>query len=214
MNYTSPGVIGLESQTGLSYEIGSEWKHKQSQYKVIAYRLDLEDEIAYDTTAPTPVGGPFPGANINLDATHRTGIIFEGSLQATKALSLSAQYTYTDTEINGGQYDGNKIPFIADHVIKLSANYDITPDWTLFGEAQYTGERYPEGNFTNTLEKEPAVTVVNMNLAYKGSFYTISARVNNLTNEIYNSSAVEFFGTPYFFPAPERSFILTTSFDF
>ena len=60
----------LETQTGLSLESGIEWTQGSNSAKFIVYKLDLENEIAFD---------PINFANINLEDTERSGIITSGS---------------------------------------------------------------------------------------------------------------------------------------
>lgn len=207
--YTEPGVDGLDTQTGISYEVGSEWKKENASFKAVVYRLTLDNEIDYDSTADGP-WGPGTGANVNLDSTQRTGLILEGSLQAITDLLLTAQYTYVDPEIDGGSFSGNSIPFVARNVLRMSADYRLNSHWNLFGELQYTGERYQGSDYENLLDKLPALTIVNMNINYRNGPYVLSAKVNNLTNEKYSNYAT--YDTYY--PAPERNFLFNASFAF
>ncbi|MCP4994085.1 MAG: TonB-dependent receptor [Gammaproteobacteria bacterium] len=212
--YTSPGVTGLDPQTGTSYELGGEWHQNESRFKLVAYRLDLENEIDFDEGAEDPFGSPFfNGANVNLDDTQRTGLILEGGVSPLDDLDLSAQYTYTDPRFSGGSFDGNEIPLVAAHVARLAADYRINTAWALFGELTYTGKRYHGNDYANNFEEMDPVYLVNMNLSYNWEALTLGLRANNLLDEEYSDSSFAF-GLVKYYPAPERNFMLTANYSF
>jgi iron complex outermembrane receptor protein len=64
-----PGTI-LRTQTGVSWEFGAEWSKGAHSARVLAWRLDLDDEIS---TVPG-VGAFGLPANTNLDSTRRNGL--------------------------------------------------------------------------------------------------------------------------------------------
>ena len=74
----------LKTQKGLSLESGVEWTHAGNSAKFIVYKLDLENEIAFD---------PVNFANINLEDTERRGIITSAYWKTTPRLGFSASYT-------------------------------------------------------------------------------------------------------------------------
>nr|MBF4333623.1 TonB-dependent receptor [Vibrio anguillarum] len=78
--YTSPGVLGLKPQTGKSLEAGWGLLGDDYSIKIDVFNLQLEDEIVFDNSAPTPIGGFFPGANVNADESERNGISVSGDL--------------------------------------------------------------------------------------------------------------------------------------
>ncbi|MGD9390807.1 MAG: TonB-dependent receptor, partial [Thioalkalispiraceae bacterium] len=186
--YTSPGVVGLDTQTGKSIELGSEWKTRHSSAKLVVYSLRLDNEIEFDPTAPSP--GFFPGANANLDPTTRNGLILEGTHQYSPVFNLNAQYNYIDSSFDGGPFDGNDIPFVASHNLTLNAHYKITGNWSTTAEARYTGSRYQGGDYTNSVDKLPSLTVLNAQLRYQQKNWSASLRINNLTDKDYAGYAV------------------------
>jgi iron complex outermembrane receptor protein len=194
--YTSPGVQGLETQTGTSYEAGAEWRFDGHSAKILAYRLDLDNEIDFDSTAPGP--GAFPGANINLPPTRREGVIVEGKTRLSDNVSLSGQLTYIDATITGGSFTGNTIPFVAEHEASLALTYQQTASLSWYVEGHYIGERYQDSDYDNALEQLPAVTVFSLHVKYVARSWNTGIRVNNLFDKDYVGYAT--FNSYY--PAP------------
>lgn len=207
--YTSPGVVGLDTQKGVSYEAGAEWARGGDSAKVVLYRLDLDNEIAFDSTAPDPYGGA-TGANVNLDPTRRDGLIAELYYRATPHVVLSGQYSYVDANFDSGSFAGKRVPFVAKHALRLSAGYRPNRMWDLFAELHYTGKRFQDSDYANTLDALPAITVVNLNASYRVKHWTFSARINNATDKKYSDYAT----SSYYYPAPERNFRFAARYEF
>ena len=211
---TDATVTVLETQTGASYELGAEWRRNGHDLRVSVYRLDLDNEIAYDPSASFGFGG-----NTNLDPTRRDGLILDGHLQATADLRLGGAYGYVAAEFDHGTFAGNRIPFVAEHTLSLNADYRLTDAWHVFGEAQYSSERVPQGDYANTLDRLPGYTVYNASVDYRRTAWTFTLRVDNLTDKRYSDIAVRAFdpwpveATGYY-PAPERRAFLTARYRF
>ena len=199
----------LETQTGVSWEMGYENYFRRGWFSVNAYQLELEDEIAYDPTAAQPVGAMFPGANVNFDPTTHKGLIIEGDYSMLDNLRLSASYSYNDATFDTGVNAGNRISFVPGHSARMALNWLPADNTNVMLEALYTGERFVSGDNANTLPEVGDVKVVNMAAGYQFQDYRIGLRVNNITNRKYND-----FETPFGVnPAPERNFRLEVSVD-
>ena len=210
-SYTSPGNV-LKTQTGVSWEAGFDHAYEKGWVSANLYRLDLEDEIAFDTTATKPVGGAFNGANVNFDPTRHQGVILQGGYSLFKDVELSASYSYTDARFRSGVYSGNRISFIPEHSARVSTDWRFNERAGVMLEALYTGERYLSGDNVNNLAPEDAFTVLNLSTRYEWQKYRLGLRVNNITSEKYNDFASTFgFGGRYGYPAPERNFMLEAS---
>jgi len=199
--YTSPGVIGLDTQKGQSFELGGEWKNKRSTINISAYQLKLNNEIDYDATATPPIGSFFPGANVNLEPTKRTGLIFDLKHQFTHKLTINTQYNYINGSFDGGSFDGKAIPLVSEHKLTLKAQYSLNTAWSTYAEAQYNSERYQAADYTNTNDLLPALTLLNLQLKYEKENWLASIRINNISNEKYSTYAS---GNGYY-PSPERN---------
>ena len=211
--YTSPGIVGLDTQTGKSLEMGAEWKKRGHSIRIQVYQLDLENEISFDPSAPMPVFGFFDGANVNLDPTRRRGLLLEGHYLVSREVAVNGQITYLEGNVDGGLFKGNAIPFAAEKQLRAGIDYRINDAWRLFAEAVYTSSRFQDGDFENALEKLPSQTVANANLTYFQNDLRIQTRVNNLTGEEYSSYATFNGFTSGYYPAPETNIMVTLAID-
>ncbi len=203
--------VELKTQEGLSLEYGVEWIKGGNSAKIIIYRLDLENEIAFD---------PVNFANINLDDTERKGFITSGYWKTTQRSGFSASYTYTDAEVSNGAFSGKEIPFVAKHSALLTTDYAVSEAWQVFAELIAISDRVFSGDFDNVLGKLPGYAVVNFKAEYNINNFTLSGRVNNVLNKQYSdvgqlgTDPNTFAPREAFFPSPEINFLLTAAWNF
>ena len=209
LTYVSPGTQ-LEAQTGDSVEAGIEYSNNHSTTKLIVYKLSLEDEIAFDPSAPDPFGSNF-GANVNFDPTTHQGVILETRYGMRQKVTLYGNYTYTDATFDSGVFDGNAISGVAENSARLDINYAINSSINTNMGAVYIGSHYLSGDNANLQSKVSGYSVVDMNLAYTYMDWRLNLRVNNLTNRKY-AETTNSFGSRY--PSPERNFLLTAAWNF
>jgi iron complex outermembrane receptor protein len=202
----------LETQEGLSLETGVQWTQGSNSAKLIVYKLDLENEIAFD---------PVNFANINIDDTERKGFIASGYWKTSKRVGISASYTYTDAEISSGDFAGKEVPLVAEQSIQLGADVTISESWQLYGEFFAISDRVFAGDFDNVLDKLPGYGVVNIKAGYSVNDFTFSGRVNNVFNKKYSDVGqlgfdpnAGFAPAGAFFPSPEINFLLTAAWNF
>lgn len=186
--YTSPGVFGLKPQTGRSYEAGWDWAVASQTLRVSLYRLDLEDEIVYDSSAVKPIGGNFNGANVNADASRRYGAGADWDWQITKALQLGLEYNYTDAEFTDGANDGKELSWVAKHTGRGYVSMDFAEHFQVFAEAIYTGDRFIEGDNANQGDKLASYVLGNLALNYNRDAWLASLRIDNLFDKDYVSA--------------------------
>jgi iron complex outermembrane receptor protein len=208
--YTSPGDE-LKTQTGVSYEFGSEWLIAGYRAKALLYRIDLENEIAYDPSATPPTGAFFPGANVNFDPTTHQGLILEADHQLTQNFRIGAAYSYVNAQFDSGIYAGKTISGVPRDTFKVMTDYDFARDWHWFFEGNYTGKQFLAGDNANALGWQSGYTVLNTALDYRWKGLKISGRINNLANKKY-AEAANSFGSVY--PMPGRNYMLTASYNF
>ncbi|MGI2166016.1 TonB-dependent receptor [Shewanella oncorhynchi] len=186
--YTSPGVFGLKPQTGRSYEAGWDWAVASQTLRVNLYRLDLEDEIVYDSSAVKPIGGNFNGANVNADASRRYGAGADWDWQITKALQLGLEYNYTDAEFTDGANDGKELSWVAKHTGRGYVSMDFAEHFQVFAEAIYTGDRFIEGDNANQGDKLASYVFGNLALNYNRDAWLASLRIDNVFDKDYVSA--------------------------
>jgi iron complex outermembrane receptor protein len=199
-----PATVILQTQEGLSLETGVEWSQGGNTAKVMIYKLELENEIAFD---------PALFANINLDDTERKGLITSGYWKATQRLGFSASYTYTDAEVTSGFAAGNDIPLVAEHSALLSTDYAVSENWQAFAEVVAISDRVLGGDFDNTLSRLPGYGVLNIKAEYNVSDFTFSGRVNNVLDKQYSDVGqlgfdpnAGFAPAEAYYPSPEINF--------
>ncbi|MCE9679426.1 TonB-dependent receptor [Shewanella sp. AS1] len=197
--YTSANVLGLDPQTGYSYEAGWDLTLASHTLRVSAYRLDLEDEIVFDASAASPAGGSFPGANVNADASRRYGVNLDWDWQLSQAVQLGLEYHYIDAEFTEGLNLGKALSWVAENSGRAYVSYDISDSLQLFAEGVYTGERFMEGDNANQDPKLQAYTLTNLALNYSHQNWLASLRVDNLLDEDYVSAGYySAFGSGYY----------------
>ncbi|ABN60192.1 TonB-dependent receptor [Shewanella baltica] len=186
--YTSPGVLGLKPQTGRSYEAGWDWTLASQTLRVSLYRLDLEDEIVYDSSATKPIGGNFDGANVNADASRRYGASADWDWQVTKAVQLGLEYNYIDAEFTDGNNDGKELSWVAKHTGRGYVSMDFAEHFQVFAEAIYTGDHFVEGDNGNEGDKLASYVLGNLALNYNRDAWLASLRIDNLFDKDYVSA--------------------------
>ncbi|MEZ8130350.1 TonB-dependent receptor [Enterovibrio norvegicus] len=209
--YTSPGVVGLKPQTGLSNEIGWHWTESDYSLRIDAFNLQLEDEIVYLNSAQKPDGGLFNGANVNAEASERNGVSVSGDYYINDDLNISAEYSYVDAEITEGENKGKDVPWVANHTARVGLNYFITEDIDVYSDAVYTGSMYQAGDYSNSSESVGAYWLVNLALNYSvNESLTLSGSVENVFDEEY-ASYVQSNG---YYSGSERAFYVTGTYQF
>lgn len=204
---------GLKTQEGVSFEIGAETADTDSRFRVTIYRLDLENEIAFDSTGFT---------NLNLDETERTGIILEASRKWSESYETRISITSIDAEITDGSFEGNNIPLVPENIIRIDNSYQYN-DMTNVGlEILAVDDQTFGGDFVNGLDELSGYEVVNAHVSYKEKNWSLGFRINNLLDEEYaeiGSQFTDFSLFPVvqnfeaFFPSPERNFWLSFRYD-
>ena len=195
-------------QTSDDYELGIRHYFTKSLYANINFfRIDTEDEIFFNPKTYT---------NENLDGkTRRDGV--EIALRKTfENVSISAGYTYADTEINGGLFSGNEVPNVPKHKASLDAVFDIGRGFTVALNGIYIGERLFESDYANTFSNQDDYIVLNAKFKYNWKNFTTFLDINNITDEKYSEYGV-LGGFPVeeaFYPSPERNFYFGVSVDY
>ena len=210
LTYVSPGTQ-LKAQTGDSIEAGIEYSNSSSSSKLLVYKLSLENEIAFDPTAPQPTGAFFPGANVNFDPTTHQGIILESGYDIGQRTRLSGSYSFTDATFDSGVFAGNQISGVAKNSARLNINHQHRNLMDANLAVIYVGSHYLDGDNANAQSKVSGYTVLDMNLAYPYRNWRFNLKVNNITNRKYFENANSF-GSRY--PLPERNFLLTAAWKF
>ncbi len=199
--FTSTVDTTLDPQVSDDIELGASVKVLKSLVATVnVFRIETEDEIFFN---------PFTYVNQNLDGTAirqgaELGLAWQG-----KSLRLSGSYTRTETEVDGGMFDGKQIPFVPVSKATAGAAYQFEQGLYLGLDAVYGGQSYLISDLGNSQDKAEAYTVVNAKVKYRWGRYTFFADLNNLFNEQYAAYSVYGYNPEIFdyesafYPSPE-----------
>jgi iron complex outermembrane receptor protein len=205
---------GLKTQQGVSVEAGIEINQSNNRYRLTTYRLELDDEIAFDSSG---------FYNLNLDSTKRQGLIIETFSQWTTRLNSTLSLTLLDSEISSGAFKGNQLPLVPEQSLRLDSRYQLDKAWLLGIELILVEDQVLGGDFANQLDKLPSYTLVNGVVNWQGNQLDVQFRINNLLDEKYSETGSQY--TDYsafpslsyfesYFPSPERNISLSLKYSF
>lgn len=160
-------IIGdpdLKPETSTSYELNALWRPSSTlSLNATVFRTDFTDKIADDR-----VCGPDVNSNgvcdvpaevvrwdedplyqlyywYNVSDARIQGLELGGTWDATDALTLKANYTFTDSEQRGGLYAGQPLGRTPEHMANARADYEVSDRLNLWGSVTYRGEEVNAG---------------------------------------------------------------------
>jgi iron complex outermembrane receptor protein len=203
-----PGEI-LDTQTGLTMDVGVAWSSGNAFFNLGVYRLELDDEIYYDPTV-----GLF-GANTNLDETLRRGAVISGGLALTDQLFLSGDFTYTHARFDDGGLEDQYISGVSPRLATLRVQYQPDPRWDVQSELQLVSSKYAQGDNLNSQPKAAGYGVLNLTARYQQDNWDMQFKINNVTDKQYSEFISDAAGvTRGYQPSPERNFLMTLGYEF
>ena len=185
------------------------------------FRADNRDDILF--VADNQAGfGYFK----NFGKTRRQGVEAGASARVAPALNIGLNYTYLDatyrsTEVVGGSANssndqaaaglpgvegtiavqpGNRIPLIPRHILKLFADYQLSPAWSFGADVTAIGSSFARGNENNQHQpdgayylgsgRNPGYAVLNLSADFKPTpQWSFFLQVNNVFDRKYSSAA-------------------------
>jgi iron complex outermembrane receptor protein len=191
----------LQPQRSRNYELGGSLQIAAGfVFRLNLFRTETKDEIFYNTVA---------FKNQNMDGkTIRQGAEI-GFDWRWKALNIGAGYFYTDTEFDGGEYDGMEVPAVPRDRATARVGYTIAGGLFVGADAVYVGERFLLSDFDNDFDKAEEYTVVNAKIQYDWRRFSFFVDLNNVLDEEYSTlsgvqvNPVTFAEEPGFYPSPE-----------
>ncbi|MBD3653630.1 TonB-dependent receptor [Kangiella sp.] len=199
--YTSESVLGLEPQKGRSIEAGITSQFDSSLLQASVYQLKLEDEIFFDPSATPPAGAFFPGANVNGGESTRLGLLLDYRLIIDED-ELGISYHWVNAKLDTSD---TTVPSVAKNTLTGWYDWQLTSDLSWYLEAYYQGERYQDGDSTNSFAQLDSYTLLNIALYWRFDNARLGLRVDNLLDKAYIDYA-QFNG---YYPAKGRDFVLT-----
>jgi outer membrane receptor for ferrienterochelin and colicins len=160
-------IIGdpdLKPETSTSYELNALWRPSPAlSLNATVFRTDFTDKIDFDR-----VCGPDANNNsvcdvpsevlrwdedplyqlyywLNISDARIQGVELGGTWETTDALTLKANYTFTDSEQRGGLYAGQPLGRTPEHMANARADYRVNDRLGLWGSVTYRGEEVNAG---------------------------------------------------------------------
>jgi iron complex outermembrane receptor protein len=202
--FTPTGAAILKIQTSRDAEAGVEYRSGPLNFRVAAYRNQLENELHFNRLI-----GAF-GANTNLSPTRRQGAETEASWQATTDLRLGAAYNWREAKFRSGTYGGvsvagNDVPLVPRHSVNLKAHWQFAQRTAFIADLRYVGEQRYDNDQANTFPgRMPAYTVVDVRITHEVAGWKLGAAINNLFDERFYSYAIRNAVGTSFNAYPER----------
>lgn len=199
--YTNSFNTSLTAQSGHDIEAGVLFQHAGDMTMGLSlFRTKTEHEIYYDPTA-------FANANLDGD-TIRQGLEVKASKKFSSLL-LSASYTFRDTNIDGGKYDGKEIPDVPRHQFTVGADTSLGAKVHLSLNGTYIGRRYFISDFANSHDKQDDYFNLRGKLSYMLEEGSVYLAMNNILNQKYSEYGVlDYTGAKGFYPSPTFTFLI------
>ncbi len=171
----------FDVQTSDTIEFGGKGYLNDIYFSTAIYHSKTENEIFYLTKSSGETSG-----NYNFyDPIIRTGIeIF--SEQYIKKFTFKESISYVHHEIDGGKYDGKKVPGVPNFIASLGVNYQIMDKFNINTTLLYRGGSFAMYDYHNKLGKQGGYSEINVNANYSlENGITIYAGINNLFDKEY-----------------------------
>ncbi|MDA0837975.1 MAG: TonB-dependent receptor [Planctomycetota bacterium] len=161
------GLFGLTPELlpekGENFEVGVKTQTEWIGGGVSLYHLTVRDEILFQ---PPAVGAFGFGQNINFEEILHRGVEVNFFSDIIPRTRMFAGYTYVDTEIEKGPFEGSELPITPRHAGNVGANLDIGFGFHLWTEARFTGQRFIGNDLGNQLAELAGYGVWNAKLSY------------------------------------------------
>jgi iron complex outermembrane receptor protein len=176
------------------------WTPATAELRADLYDLELKNEISFDPAAFT---------NVNLERTRRQGATVSADWRPLNALQLSAGGQYLRARFTSGPATGKDVPLAARETGRAAATVYLPGEASVALEFLAVGGRPFDGDFANAAGRLAGYGVLHLALQKRWGRWHAGLRVNNLLDRQYTEyGALDFFGTPTFYPSPDRNFWL------
>ena len=193
------GNPDLEPETSVNKELGLYFNAgRDLQANITVFHNDFKDKITRIACPPSVCpGGPNqfgsdPTYRVNVDEAVTRGVEAAVSTTLARTLDLTLSYTYTDSEQQSGEYEGEPLNQVPKHLASLQADWRVTSRLSPWLAVRYRGEEsQPTTGPSSSSIVAPSNTLVDAGLAFK---LTPQATLNT---GIYNIADKEIFQDEY-----------------
>ncbi|MDN3637481.1 TonB-dependent siderophore receptor [Simiduia curdlanivorans] len=208
-------AANLDPEETLSYELGTKWELIDGRLFTSAAIFRTEKTNAL-SDAEDGMFDDDDGRFDTLDGKQRVdGLELSAAGQITEQLSITAAYTYQQSEVVEATGDdasqiGNELPRTPEHSYSLWGRYDISDALAVGLGAQYMGQRY-NSSVPESREIADSYLIFDMMLSYQiSNQWGVQLNGSNLTDEAY----IDQLGGGHFIPGEGRYLSLSTSYTF
>lgn len=202
------GNTDLEPETSTNYETGFVFNSvdRTLSASMMLFHTQFEDKIAEDglcdlggdrndpSTWQCAYGGNdylFLSTRENIDEAEMQGIELTADYDVTPSVRLSSSYTYTQSEQKSGEFAGEPLNKIPEHMVNVNLDWQTTRDLNLWLQGNYRGETSDYLGRRSVEDGTPGYGFVDAGLVYslnknarvKAGLYNITDK--EVTNDDY-----------------------------
>jgi len=188
---------GLQPETSRSAELGADWRQGGVTLGATVFRIETDNAIEWCGDWADACGFALPPGYSNAyqnipGVTRRQGVELAASAALNDRLTLSGNYTFTQTRTPAGA----QLTLIPRHVLNLSLDAALTDRLSGTLTARHVAGRANQQDWSAGVSREmPSYTVLNTSLRYAVTDYAdVMLRVDNVFNRQYQQ--VFGYGTP------------------
>ena len=188
---TGRGIIranpDLDPETSVSSELGFNWKNDYVNASLTGYITQFKDKITEVRTCETDTDGTNTNRNnvaawkcaegatpfyfisdrINVDDAELQGIEATVETDLNEYTTLSANYTYTNTEIKSGEFKGQPLNEMPKHMFNITVDYNISDALNVWSRLHYRSETSSYLSRTSMSEQNPGYEFLDIGFNYQ-----------------------------------------------
>lgn len=191
----------LDPERGHSVVLGAAYTGDAFEVSASPFLILMADEIVYDNAEMR---------NFNRGRTRRYGATLDAGYTVGR-WSIGAGYDYTRAELANGEHEGNLVPLVPAHTVRIDSRVELPLGFGLESDMRRSSGYYEGGDEANELDLIPGRTAWNARLDWASGFGLsayLSAR--NILDD--RTPTRVYFGGWY--PMPGRSFEIGAQWDY
>ncbi len=206
----------LAPQKSNTLELGGDWLLTGNQrFGATFYQMDSSNEIRYDHNTFT---------NINSADIRRHGFTANANLSLAKDLMISPKINLQTAKYTAGAFDGKNVALVPKISSSVGLIYKPKSSVTYSSYLNYVGSQYYEGDESNSLNKMPSFTTIDLAATFKYGSWESAIRLKNIFDKRYANyggygsvhlaPGNNFGNTYYYYPADPRAIFISTRYTF
>lgn len=180
----------LEPESSTSTELGFHWKNDYINASLTGYITKFEDRISeirecdsttnadYDsndastwTCSENGIPFAFISSRENIDEAELRGIEVTFGANLSDYDTVTANYTFTDTEIKSGAFEGQPLNGMPEHLFNVTFDHEVNDDLNIWTRLHYRGETTPYLGRSSMSDPLPAYTFMDVGFNYTFTDY-------------------------------------------